>query len=55
MVHPFFKIKWVPKEKKEHVKALFFMETRNLKQNEKDQKESNMEKKKRDESYFVSK
>lgn len=42
--HPFFKMKWVPKEKKEHVKALFLMEINNLKQNQNDQKE-NMKKK----------
>ncbi|KMQ85726.1 tol2 transposase [Lasius niger] len=53
VTHPFFKMKWVPKEKKEHVKALFLMETRKLKQNENDQKESSTEKKKRDESYFM--
>ncbi|CAL1682495.1 unnamed protein product [Lasius platythorax] len=53
VTHPFFKMKWVPKEKKEHVKALFLMETRKLKQNENDRKESSTEKKKRDESYFM--
>lgn len=45
-------MKWVPKEKKEHVKALFLMEINNLKQNQNDQKE-NMKKKERDESYFM--
>lgn len=52
VAHPFFKMKWIPK-KKEHVRALFLMETRNMKQIEKDKKEGNMEKKKRDESYFM--
>lgn len=53
VAHPFFKMKWVPKDKKEHVKALFLMETKKSKQNENDQKESSTEKKKRDETYFM--
>jgi len=53
VTHSLFKIKWVPKEKKDYVKELFLIKMRKLKENENDKRESNMQNEKKNDSYFM--
>ncbi|XP_056637798.1 uncharacterized protein LOC130445919 [Diorhabda sublineata] len=51
--YPFFKLKWVPKGNREHIKELFLAEVRKLKNDHKDNTSQSSHKKEKNESYYM--